>query len=411
MRILWVSHFVPFPPAGGALQRTHHLLRHAAARHEVHLLALNQPRLLPTVAARAEACDALSRLCASVRVIEQPAERSSIHRLATVMRSVLGDEPFDARWMRSRELDAALSDWHSRGGVDLVHVDTIGLWPAMASWRRSPIVLGHHNVESELATRRAARTSNPVVAALLRRDAAKLRALEAQAARRVSLNLVVSRADADHLADIVPGAPIAVVENGVDTTFLRRAAAPPPAPGTIVFAGTLGWYPNRDAVEFLLREIWPTLRATDDRRRLLLVGRDPPATGEHDGRVEVTGFVADVRSYLQRASVYVCPIRVGGGTRLKVLDALAMSLPLVATAAAVEGLDLIEGIHYLRAETARDFITAIERLERDHTLRRGMGEAGRALVVERYDWSRIGGQLDDAFARVENRALSPHDVT
>ncbi|HET7188428.1 MAG TPA: glycosyltransferase family 4 protein, partial [Gemmatimonadaceae bacterium] len=390
MRILWVSHFVPFPPAGGALQRTYHLLRHAAARHEIHLLALNQPRLLPTLAARAEACDALSQLCASVRVIEQPAERSSIHRLATVVRSVFSDEPFDVRWMRSRELRAALSGWHSRSGIDLVHVDTIGLWPVMASWRRSPIVLGHHNVESDLATRRAGRESNPVVAALLRSDAAKLRALETQAARQVGLNVVVSRADAERLADIVPGAPIAIVDNGVDTTFLRRDTDTPPTPGTIVFAGTLGWYPNRDAVEFLLREIWPTLRAANDRRRLLLVGRDPPAMGTHDERVEVTGFVADVRSYLQRASIYVCPIRVGGGTRLKVLDALAMSLPLVATAAAVEGLELIEGIHYLRAETAGDFITAIERLERDQALQRRMREAGRSLVVERYDWTRIG---------------------
>ena len=406
MRILWVSHFVPFPPAGGALQRTYHMLRHAAARHEVHLLALNQPRLLPTVAARAEACDALSRLCASVRVIEQPAERSSTHRLATVVRSVFSDEPFDVRWMRSRELGAALSDWHSRGGIDLVHVDTVGLWPSMASWRRSPVVLGHHNVESDLATRRAARASNPVVGALLRRDAVKLRALETRGARRVSLNIVVSRADADRLAAIVPDAPIAVVDNGVDTAFLRRAADTPPTPGTIVFAGTLGWYPNRDAVEFLLREIWPTLRATDDRRRLLLVGRDAPAMGEHDARVEVTGFVADVRPYLQRASIYVCPIRVGGGTRLKVLDALAMSLPLVATSAAVEGLELIEGLHYLRAETARDFIAAIERLEQDQALQRRLGEAGRSLVVERYDWNRIGRQLDDALVRAENRPLA-----
>ncbi|HET7188416.1 MAG TPA: glycosyltransferase, partial [Gemmatimonadaceae bacterium] len=110
--------------------------------------------------------------------------------------------------------------------------------------------------------------------------------------------------------------------------------------------------------------------------------------------------------YLQRASIYVCPIRVGGGTRLKVLDALAMSLPVVATATAVEGLELIEGIHYLGAETAGDFITAIERLERDQALQRRLGEAGRSLVVERYDWTRIGRQLDDAFARVESRPFS-----
>ena len=151
------------------------------------------------------------------------------------------------------------------------------------------------------------------------------------------MNLVVSRLDGDRLAAIAPRAMIEVVEKGVDTRYWQPAEDPGPG-GGIAFAGTLGWYPNRDAIEFFLSEAWPTLIATRPERQLVLIGRDPPAVARSaaaaDSRVRVTGFVPDVRPYLRAASICVCPIRVGGGTRLKVLDALAMGKPLVATSIA-----------------------------------------------------------------------------
>jgi glycosyltransferase involved in cell wall biosynthesis len=182
---------------------------------------------------------------------------------------------------------------------------------------------------------------------------------------------------------------------------------------TLVFAGTLGWYPNRDAVEFLLGKIWPAL-SMNVERRLSLVGRDPPtsarAAAAKDSRIAVTGFVPDVRPYLHSASIYVCPIRVGGGTRLKVLDGLAMARPLVATAIAVEGLEMVDGKHYLRAETASEFIAQIHRLETDAELRQHIGAAGRRLVVDRYDWHAIGGKLDAALERSAHQALTNRRV-
>jgi glycosyltransferase involved in cell wall biosynthesis len=120
--------------------------------------------------------------------------------------------------------------------------------------------------------------------------------------------------------------------------------------------------------------------------------------------VVATGFVADVRPYFRRASIFLCPIRVGGGTRLKVLDALAMAKPVISTAIGVEGLELTEGEHYLRAETAAEFVAQIERLEREPALAAALGTAGRARVVERYDWSVIGRRLDAAYARAAESA-------
>jgi glycosyltransferase involved in cell wall biosynthesis len=162
-------------------------------------------------------------------------------------------------------------------------------------------------------------------------------------------------------------------------------------------------------VEFLLNEIWPAL-PTSIERRLSLVGRDPPASAHaaaaRDSRIAVTGFVPDVRPYLHSASICVCPIRVGGGTRLKVLDGLAMARPLVATSVAVEGLEMVDGKHYLRAETPSEFVAQIRRLEADAELRQRIGTAGRCLVVDRYDWRVIGRKLDALLERSAHRALT-----
>ena len=412
MRIVWLSHLVPYPPAGGALQRAFYLLRHAAREHDVHLLALHQPRLLPA-SALAHSIDVLADLCASVEVFPLPAERSALHRVATAAGSVWGAAPFDVAWLRSREMDASVQAWSAKPEIDLLHVDTIGLWPYARTWRSSPVVLGHHNVESDLVQRRAQREASSWRAVLLRRDAAKLRFVERGAARRAAVNLVVSELDGARLTEIAPGATVHVVPNGVDTDFWRPSLVPA-STNVVAFAGTLGWYPNREAVEFLLADIWPALLATRPDRRLLLIGRDPPAAAtraaSRDPRVQVTGFVSDVRPHLQTASVVVCPIRIGGGTRLKVLDALAMEKPVVATAVAVEGLNLVNGTHYLRADTATEFAAQIERLERDPGLRAALGAAGRHHVVSRHDWRIVGQRLDAAFASAIVRSAT-HTAT
>jgi glycosyltransferase involved in cell wall biosynthesis len=401
-----LSHFVPYPPAGGALQRSFHLLKHAAQRNEVHLLALHQPRLLPA-AELPSSINALSRLCASVQVFPLSAERSKLHRMAAMTHSVVDSSPFDVVWLRSGRMSDSVAAAVLRLRPDLVHVDTIGLWPYADSALRArvPVVLSHHNVESDLARRRADRESTAWRATILRRDADKLVSLERQASPLASVNTVVSHLDGERLQAVAPGAVVEVVDNGVDVDYW----APQPSaetPGSLIFAGTLGWGPNREAVEFLLAEVWPLLAARRADARLTLVGRDPGSTAiaaaAGDPRLVVTGFVPDVRPYLRSASIYVCPIRVGGGTRLKVLDALAMAKPLVATAMAVEGLDIVDGRHYLRAETAEEFVAQVERLERSPDLRATLGENGRRLVVDRYAWSIVGEQLDRAYLRARD---------
>ena len=176
----------------------------------------------------------------------------------------------------------------------------------------------------------------------------------------VASNVMVSETDAATLQRIAPTARVTVVPNGVDTDFFCAEPSTATQPKSLIFVGSMDWYPNRLAMEWLAGELWPALAHDDPDRRMTVVGRSPPPAiveaSRRDARITVTGFVDDVRPYMLGASIYICPIRVGGGTRLKILDALAMERPLVSTALGVSGLGLKNGCHYLQAETAAEFV-------------------------------------------------------
>lgn len=383
------------------MERSYHLLRHAARRHEVHLLALNQRRLSKDGPPLTESLPKLEECCTSVRVCSMPFERSAIHRMIATAYGVVTSLPAERAWLFSPALHRSVEQAASQTPPDLLHVDTIGLMDYARHLRGVPIVLNHHNVESDLTGRRADREASTWRARVLRREARKQQRMERAVCPAVAANVVVSELDAERLRAIAPRSRCWVVENGVDTAYFKPAADPGPE-GGLVFVGTLDWPANREAVTCLVHEVLPALSTTGRQRPLALVGRAPRRRewASVPG-VTVTGFVPDVRPFLHRACIYVCPIRTGGGTRLKVLAALAVGRPLVATALAVEGLRLIEGVHYLRAESTAEFVSQIRRLEGDSQLRERLRTAGRALVEREYDWAVVATQLDEAYMRAD----------
>jgi glycosyltransferase involved in cell wall biosynthesis len=291
---------------------------------------------------------------------------------------------------------------------DVVHLDSVLLASYAPSVPEGRLVVSHHNVESDLYAQRAT-VARPLVRAALTREARKLTTLERRIGRQAEMNVTVSEADARRFSALVPGARTTVVSNGVDTAFFTPDRSVTPRDKSLVFVGGMTWYPNRLAMEWLASELWPRLIDDDPGRSMTIVGSAPPAslvaTAARDSRLTVTGYVDDVRPYVSSAAIFVCPIRFGGGTRLKILDALAMQRPLVSTAVGVGGLGLTEGTHYLGAETAEEFVQQISRLERDAGLRAALGRNGRALVEQRYSWSSAGRELDRAFvSAVEGRA-------
>jgi glycosyltransferase involved in cell wall biosynthesis len=242
----------------------------------------------------------------------------------------------------------------------------------------------------------------------------KLARYEAQVMRGCDAVLAVADADRGILCELAPDVTIGVVPNGVDTAYFSRAAmasdrAGPLAFGgaTLVFSGTLDFRPNVDAVVWFAREVLPRLRLRRPDLRLLVVGKRPaPALRQlaDEGALLLTGAVPDARPYIAGAAVYVVPMRIGGGVRLKLLEALSLEAPVVSTSMGAEGVaGLRAGEHCLLAEDAARFATAILELLGDPARSRALGRAGRALVRERYDWSVIVPRLEALYQDILGR--------
>jgi glycosyltransferase involved in cell wall biosynthesis len=231
--------------------------------------------------------------------------------------------------------------------------------------------------------------------ALLGIEWRKMRRYEAWICRRARLTVAVSREDRDLLGAGAPGAPIREVPTGVDTGYFRPNGTPE-APVELVFTGSMDWHPNEDAIRYFISDILPAIRREVPEAALTVVGRNPSGAlklAAAEARVRVTGTVEDVRPYIDAAAVYVVPLRIGGGTRLKVFEALSMGKAVVSTTVGVEGLPLVPGEHYLKADDPAAFASAVAGLLRDPLRRRALGRAGQGLVLEHFAWPQVAREF------------------
>jgi polysaccharide biosynthesis protein PslH len=404
VRVLWVSHIIPYPPKSGVHLRSFNLLRAVAASHEVDLLAFIQEQWLRVFYESPEQgldeCEhALESFCQSVRFLPIEKLRRPGGKWRTALESLVLPSGYTTRWLQGKHAREAFMR-AAQTKYDLVHFDTIGLAPFRLLFDCRTATLGHHNIESSMLLRRASNESNVLKKAYFYNEGKRLQYYESKVAPTFNANITCSDLDSARLKQIAPAARTITIPNGVDVEYFSPHAGETSA-NTLVFVGSLNWYPNVDAVLFLLREIWPVLKSRIPQLRLDIVGSAPPPqliemAASLEG-VQVHGFVEDVRPYIQRAAVYVCPIRDGGGTKLKLLDAFSMAKCVVAHPIACEGINAVAGVHVEHAGQALEFVEAIQRLLGDATRRNQMGLMARQLAVESYSFSRIGAQLAEVF--------------
>jgi glycosyltransferase involved in cell wall biosynthesis len=253
-------------------------------------------------------------------------------------------------------------------------------------------VLTHHNVESALLRRRADGEGSPVLNAYLRMQARWMEAAERLWCPRAAMNVAVSLADRRALERLAPGARFTVLPNGVDTSVFQPGIG---VQRGVVFVGGYDWFPNRDSMEYFSEQILPRIRSHMPLE-VTWVGRAPEAVQRaflQNHGIAMTGYRDDIRPHVQRAACYVVPLRVGGGTRLKILDAWAMGKAIVSTSIGCEGLDARDGENILVRDDPESFAGAVRAVLADADLRRRLGENARATAERVYDWEVIGAEM------------------
>jgi len=403
MNLLWISQNIPYPPKTGVLQRNYNLLREASRLADVYLLAVFKRDILPGEYDLEEARRELGKLCRHIEVVHLPIEssRTALYRMA--LTSLFTKDPLSVNWVKSPGMRQQLRQLMNKVKFDLVHFDTISLAAYRNEVGQTPKILNHHNIESHLLKRRTLFEKNPLKRLYYALEGEKLERYEKTACAEFDTNFTVSELDKQRLLELVPAARADVIANGVDVEYFNPGAEAV-VPGNLLMASGMNWFPNRDAVLYMCNEIWPLLTAQMPELSWTVVGASPPQQvldlATSDKRVSVTGFVDDVRPYLSRAEIYLCPMRDGGGTRVKILDALAMGKAIVSTTMACEGIDVTPGKNVLFADSPREFVEQIQRLRSDATLRENLGREARKFVVDHYSWPVIGRNLSAIYKRL-----------
>lgn len=401
MRILWVKVGGLWPLTTGGRLRSFHLVSELATRHQVSVLTTHDdPGAVPGLAEQLAAC-------ASVESVPYRLPRHGSARFAmSLVRSWPSPMPVDIWKCRVDALRAHVESRLRSGEVDVCVADFLAAAPNVPlADAPVPVVLFTHNVEHRIWQRMHDHERSPWRRALLDIEWRKMRRYEAQACREAALTLAVSDEDAATLAHASPEARIAAIPTGVDTVYFR----PDPArerPRHLVFTGAMDWFPNEDGMLFFLDAILPRIRRAVPDVTLSIVGRAPSArlsAAAAAAGAAVTGTVPDVRPHVLEGAVSVVPLRIGGGTRLKIFEALAMGKAVVSTTVGAEGLPLDPGRHFLNADDPAAFAAAVVGLLRDGDRRAELGRAGRALVDAHYSWAQV--------ARVFERRLLEAMVT
>jgi sugar transferase (PEP-CTERM/EpsH1 system associated) len=405
MKILWLNAGLLLPLDKGGKLRTFHVMRHLAKRHDITYVSFEDGTERPQDRA------GMMEVCSRLETVPRSDVAKGTWRFyADAARYTVDPIPYAVAKYRSAAYRRKVESLLASDRFDLVVCDFLPPVVNLPERLPCPSIVFTHNVESEIWRRHAEQAANPVSKRLLTQQWKRMLRFEAAALARFDLVLAVSDADARTFADLYPDSlatPAHVVQTGVDTDYFTPAAATP-GRTHMVFTGSMDWLPNEDGMTFFCREILPRIREQEPQATLSIIGRAPtPAVrrlGEIPG-VEVTGRVDDVRPHIARGAVYIVPLRIGGGTRLKIFEAMSMAKAVVSTTIGAEGLPVTAGRHLDIADEPGRFAQATVRLMRDESARHALEAAARTLVVDNYDWSAVALDFEAALVRTSDRRM------
>ena len=411
MHILWVKNELLHPLDKGGRIRTYEMLRRLRDHHRVTYIALDDGTTTPEQRARAtEYCDEL------VMVPWRRAPLRGWRRGLAILRNVFSSLPFALAPYRAPAMSRAIVERSTDGPdrADVVVCDFLVPALNVPDGLPCPVVLFQHNVEAMIWERRTRVAGNPIMRLYMREQWRRMRRVEREQCLRFDHVVAVSPEDAAVFRSAYRVERVSSVPTGVDPDFFRPSGTVPRQPASIVFTGSMDWMPNEDGMAFFVDEVLPLVERAVPDATLTIVGRNPTARvralGEGRSRVTVTGTVPDVRPYLEAASVVVVPLRVGGGTRIKIYEAMGMERAVVSTTIGAEGLDVADGEHIVLADDPASFADAVIALLRSPERAAAIGRSAAEHVRTHFGWASVAEQFAERCSAAASRPERPTSV-
>jgi glycosyltransferase involved in cell wall biosynthesis len=403
MKILWVKAGKLWPVDTGGKIRSFNILRHLVRSHEVALLSYYGGQR------DAEYETAIAKQLPGTQTICTAAPEGTIGQSIDYILRLPSTAPYAVKKFTHPVVRREVARRLSNGGADVAVCDFLAASLNFPVTSPTPVVLFQHNVETILWRRMANTEESALRKLAYRLEARKMAAYETRTLQRFQHVIAVSDHDRQEMLTLAPRCSITVVPTGVDTEKYQPAPSVSGNPPLIVFTGSMDWEPNIDAVEYFCREIFPSVLAAFPNARFQIVGRNPHSRVRRlaTSSVEVTGTVPSVAEYLRNATVVIVPLRIAGGTRLKIFEAMAMRKAMVSTSIGAEGLDVTSGKDCLLADDAPSFAAAMLAVLRDPALRRSYEDNAAALAA-RYDWSQITRRFAEALGEAAGDPRSPN---
>jgi glycosyltransferase involved in cell wall biosynthesis len=403
LSVLYVSQMPASPPRFGAQARAHGLMTELARRHDLTAAMLVDDEF------DAEECrQAMQAYCHEVVLVPNPYGREGRMKRLLQLRSLASTRSFERLRVSVPALQQVLDQVLRAKRFDIVNLEFpylghCDLRQAPPGEKLPPVVVDSHEIAYDLSRQFARAGRNPVRRLYAEANWRKLRRDELVTYRKADGVYLCSAADERRLLDVVPQARTAVIPNAADVEYYQpRSTDPWPDGHTVVYFGLLSTVPNVDGVIHFIRDIWPRIaEAHPDAHCKIIGGRPPPSLLALAGpRIELTGFVPDLRPHLASAAAVVVPLRLGGGTRLKIVEAMAMGKAIVSTTLGAEGIEAVPGRDLLIADQPADFAGAVKHLLANPALAAQIGQSARRLAVERYSWSSAAGALEGFYRRI-----------
>lgn len=393
MKILNIMPFAPVPPTFGGALREYYLLESLTREHNVTVLTYgNSKQYDDFIKDFGDKIDAL-------HMIRPPWERK--YRRVAQLYSLGSARSYYHHENCSDEMQRKIDYLLSIEKFDAVHCE-FSVTGNFKFEKDIIKVLNTHNVEYENFRRMWKKSNSPVRKWFYHREYKKVKAEELKSLRKQDIILSTSEEDKKIMQEDVPEVDNYVIPNGVDTSFFTPSDEEP-EPFSLVFTGMMGYTPNNDGMLYFLDEIFPLIRQKIPEVKIYVVGSHPREALKKraSDNIIVTGFVDDVRPYVWRSNVFVVPLRMGSGTRLKVVEALAMKKPVVSTALGCEGIEVTHGESILIEDEPSDFSDAVVKLLKDEQLKKKLTGNGYDLVRENYEWSVIGERMLEVYDSLE----------